>query len=98
MAKLNIINDQVAGLPRIGWAKGKPTMIVLYDTANPNSTVAGERAYMARNYKNAFYNAIAGEDGLHVLHDPSKGGERGAGHHTHNDANQIELIHTTNKD
>ena len=98
MAKLNIINDQVAGLPRIGWAKGKPTMIVLHDTANPNSTVAGERAYMARNYKNAFYHAIAGEDGLHVLHDPSKGGAWGAGHHTHNYAIHIELIHSKTKD
>lgn len=94
---VKIFNKQVPGLPTIKWANGKPTMIVLHDTANPTSTVAGERNFMSNNYRNAFYHAIVDEEGMHIFHDPSRGGAWGAGRHMHNYAIHIELLHSKTK-
>lgn len=94
---VKIIDEQVSGLPTIKWANGKPTMIVLHDTANPNSTASGERNYMANNYRNAFYHMLADHNGMHVFHDPSKGGAWGAGPSMHNYAIHIELLHAKNQ-
>lgn len=91
---VKIYNKEVSGLPRISWARGKPTVVVAHDTANPNSTVTGERNYMAAHWRNAFYHYIVDENGMHMLHNPNKGGAWGAGPSMHNYAIHVELIHS----
>src|SRR5699024_7426 len=87
----------IKGLPVIPWANGKPTVIVAHETANDNSAVDGERAFMSRNYMNAFYHYIADEKGLHMFHNPAIGGAWGSGPSMHNYAIHVELIRSKNK-
>jgi len=94
---VKLIDRQVSGLPKISWARGKPTVIVAHETANPNSSVEGEIKYMANNYKSAFYHYIAGEDGFYMLHNPDIGGAWGAGPSMHNYAIHVELIRSSTK-
>jgi len=94
---VKIIRQPVNHLPIIPWALGKPTCIVAHEVANDKSTVAGERNYMSNNYNNAFYHAIAGEDGFYIFHDPSKGGAWGAGPSMHKYAIHVELIRSSTK-
>jgi len=94
---VKIINRQVKGLPKINWARGKPTVIVAHETANPTSTVNGEINFMTNNYKKAFYHYIAGEDGFYMVHNPDTGGAWGAGPSMHNYAIHVELIRSSTK-
>lgn len=96
---VKLVNRQVPGLPIVPWATGKPSCIVLHDTANDsdNGKYEGERNYMANHWQNAFYHLIAGEADVAILHDPAKGGAWGAGPSMHHYAIHIELVHSNNK-
>jgi len=94
---VKIINRQVKGLPKISWARGKPTVIVAHETANPTSKIEGEISFMTNNYKKAFYHYIAGEDGFYMVHNPDIGGAWGAGPSMHNYAIHVELIRSSTK-
>lgn len=94
-----LVNRQVAGLPTIAWAEGKPTAIVLHETANDsnNGSYEGDINYMARNWRNAFFHAIAGENNTAVVHDPEIGGAWGSGPSMHAYAIHIELVRSSTK-
>ncbi|MHC5374810.1 GBS Bsp-like repeat-containing protein, partial [Enterococcus sp. LJL120] len=51
----------------------RPLGIVVHETANPNSTIEGEIAYMDRNWQNAFVHAFADQNQVIEIHDPSYG-------------------------
>ncbi|WP_143463955.1 peptidoglycan recognition protein family protein [Levilactobacillus enshiensis] len=68
-ASANSINDYIAsqnyatpqittniwsGFPKNSYRYGKPEGVVVHETANPNSTIYNEIAYMKNNYQNAF--------------------------------------------
>ncbi|UTH14779.1 N-acetylmuramoyl-L-alanine amidase [Macrococcus equipercicus] len=60
--KYAIITDHTKGLPQIPYRNGvgRPEGVVGHETANPNSTIDGEIAYMRANWQNAFVHAYAG--------------------------------------
>lgn len=51
------------GFPKNKYNTGKPKGVVVHETANPNSTIYNEIAFMKRNYRNAF---------VHTFIDSSK--------------------------
>lgn len=50
----------VTGLPEIPFNGGSPTAVVMHFTDNFNSTPDSERAWMAKNYENAFVHEFIG--------------------------------------
>lgn len=52
----NITSSIWGGFPKNAYRKGtgKPEGVVVHETANPNSTIYNEIAYMKKNYNNAF--------------------------------------------
>lgn len=79
-ASANSINDYIAnqnygtptitksiwsGFPKLAYRNGKPEGVVIHETANPNSTIYNEIAYMERNYQNAFVHTFI--DGSRII-------------------------------
>lgn len=97
---VKIVNKQVVGLPKLPWANGKPTVIVMHETANNsnNGSYTGEINFMTNNWRNAFYHAIAGESDVAQLHNPDIGGAWGAGPSMHKYAIHIELVRSSTKE
>lgn len=79
-ASANRINDYIAsqnygtptitksiwsGFPKNKYRYGKPEGVVVHETANPNSTIYNEIAYMQRNYQSAFVHTFV--DGSRII-------------------------------
>ena len=62
-----IEEDYTSYFPKYGYRNGvgKPEGIVVHDTANDNSTIDGEIAFMKRNYNSAFVHAFV--DGNRIV-------------------------------
>ncbi|WP_159101138.1 peptidoglycan recognition protein family protein [Listeria grandensis] len=62
-AAVNIQKQHMNGLPKTAFANGvgKPSMIVLHETANSKATIENEVSYMSRNWKNAFVHAFVSD-------------------------------------
>ncbi|WP_172440262.1 N-acetylmuramoyl-L-alanine amidase family protein [Listeria newyorkensis] len=62
-AAVNIQKQHINGLPKTAYANGvgKPSMIVLHETANNSATIENEVSYMSRNWQNAFVHAFASD-------------------------------------
>lgn len=96
---VQIVNREIPGLPKIPWAKGKPTCIVLHETANnsDNGRYEGEVNYMRNHWENAFVHFFTGEQNTAMVHDPAKGGAWGAGPSMHNYGIHFELCRSSTK-
>ncbi|MBC2106157.1 peptidoglycan recognition protein family protein [Listeria booriae] len=62
-ATVSIQKQHISGLPKTAFANGvgKPSMIVLHETANSNATIENEVSYMSRNWQNAFVHAFVSD-------------------------------------
>ena len=62
-----IEEDYTSYFPKYGYRNGvgRPEGIVVHDTANDNSTIDGEIAFMKRNYNSAFVHAFV--DGNRII-------------------------------
>ena len=77
--------------------KGRPTMVINHDTANPNSTIDGEIAYMTRNQESAFVHEFVDGNRMIGIADTDyiswgsgpQGNARGV---------QVEQVHVHSKD
>lgn len=96
---VKIVNKQVSALPRIPWATGKATAIILHETANDsdNGRWTGEVNYMRNNWRNAFVHFFTGEQDTAMTHDPAKGGAWGAGPAMHAYGIHFELCRSSTK-
>lgn len=70
---------------------GEVEGVVAHETANNNSTITGEIAYMARNNTNAFVHAFADDSRVIEIHNPSYGAW-GAGPYANQRFVHIELV------
>lgn len=50
--------NRVPGLPQNGYAGGKPSMIILHETANQTSTLQNERDYVGNHWGDAFFHYL----------------------------------------
>lgn len=78
-----------------GSTQNKPHGIVIHETANPNSTIENEIAYMDRNWRNAFVHAFVDQSKIIEIHDPSYGAW-GAGREANKYFMHIELVEHPN--
>ncbi|UXV31489.1 N-acetylmuramoyl-L-alanine amidase [Mammaliicoccus sciuri] len=60
------VEDFSSHIPKIPYRNGvgKPEGIVAHETANPNSTIQGEIAYMKNNYESAFVHAFVDDNNI----------------------------------
>lgn len=76
--------------------QAKPNGIVIHETANPNSTIWGEIAYMDSHWENAFVHAFVDENNIVEIHDPSYGAW-GAGRIANRYFMHVELVEHGNR-
>lgn len=77
--------------------KGRPTMIINHDTANPNSTIDGEIGYMTRNQEAAFVHEFV--DGTRMIGIADTDYLAwGAGPQGNGRGVQVEQVHVHSKD
>lgn len=76
--------------------QAKPNGIVIHETANPNSTIWGEIAYMDSHWDNAFVHAFVDENNIIEIHDPSYGAW-GAGRIANRYFMHVELVEHGNQ-
>ncbi|WP_325886023.1 GW dipeptide domain-containing protein [Mammaliicoccus fleurettii] len=62
----NYVEDFSSHIPKIPYRNGvgKPEGVIAHETANPNSTIHGEIAYMKNNYENAFVHAFVDDNNI----------------------------------
>ncbi|WP_275589709.1 GW dipeptide domain-containing protein [Mammaliicoccus sp. D-M17] len=62
----NYVEDFSSHIPKIPYRNGvgKPEGVIAHETANPNSTIHGEIAYMKNNYENAFVHAFIDDNNI----------------------------------
>lgn len=90
-----IEEDYTSYFPKYGYRNGvgKPEGIVVHDTANDNSTIDGEIAFMKRNYNSAFVHAFV--DGNRIVETaPTDYLSWGAGPNANNRFINVEIVHT----
>ncbi|MGK9045075.1 GW dipeptide domain-containing protein, partial [Mammaliicoccus vitulinus] len=60
------VEDFSSHIPKIPYRHGvgKPEGIIAHETANPNSTIHGEIAYMKNNYQSAFVHAFVDDNNI----------------------------------
>ena len=94
-----IEEDYTSYFPKYGYRNGvgRPEGIVVHDTANDNSTIDGEIAYMKRNYNNAFVHAFV--DGNRIVETaPTDYLSWGAGYYGNQRFINVEIVHTHDYD
>ena len=91
---MQIVRDRIPGFPQVPYAIGKPTMIVLHETANPTATIDNEVAYVKRNWQNANFHYIVDANKAVEVTDPDYMGG-GAGPNANPYAIHIELVRNT---
>lgn len=77
--------------------KGHPTMIINHDTANPNSNIDGEIAYMIRNQESAFVHEFVDGNRMIGIADTDYLAW-GAGPQGNGRGVQVEQVHVHSKD
>lgn len=77
--------------------KGHPTMIINHDTANPNSNIDGEIAYMTRNQESAFVHEFVDGNRMIGIADTDYLAW-GAGPQGNGRGVQVEQVHVHSKD
>ncbi|MDT3995495.1 GW dipeptide domain-containing protein [Mammaliicoccus fleurettii] len=62
----NYVEDFSSHIPKIPYRNGvgKPEGVIAHETANPNSTIHGEIAYMKNNYESAFVHAFVDDNNI----------------------------------
>lgn len=91
---MQIIKDYIPGFPQEPYALGRPTMIVLHETANPTATIDNEVAYVKRNWQVAnFHYIVDANKAVEVTNPDYIGG--GAGPYANPYAIHIELVRNT---
>jgi len=91
--------DHIGHLTKFNYRNGfgKPEGIVAHETANNNSTITGEIAFMSRNHKNAFVHAFV--DGSRIIEvHPTDIGAWGAGRYANERFIHVELVRVNNFD
>lgn len=94
-----IEEDYTSYFPKYGYRNGvgRPEGIVVHDTANDNSTIDGEIAFMKRNYTNAFVHAFV--DGNRIIETaPTDYLSWGAGPYGNQRFINVEIVHTHDYD
>ncbi|WLV24155.1 N-acetylmuramoyl-L-alanine amidase [Aciduricibacillus chroicocephali] len=79
------------GFPKFSYRYNKPEGVVAHETANPNSTIDGEIAYMTRNYNNAFVHAFVDSGNVIEIH-PTNYGAWGGGYYANQRFIHVELV------
>lgn len=74
---------------------GKAEGVVAHETANNNSTITGEIAYMSKNHKNAFVHAFVDHNRIIEIH-PSELGAWGGGRYANERFVHVELVRVHN--
>lgn len=77
--------------------KGRPTMVINHDTANPNSNINGEIAYMTRNQEAAFVHEFVDGNRMIGIADTDYLAW-GAGPQGNGRGVQVEQVHVHSKD
>ncbi|WP_029276826.1 GW dipeptide domain-containing protein [Carnobacterium jeotgali] len=87
------ITKQFTQFPKFDYrnGNGQAEGIVIHETANKNSTIHGEIAYMRQNYENAFVHAFVDKDNIIQIH-PADYAVWGAGKQANPRFYQIELV------
>lgn len=87
------ITKQVTQFPKFDYrnGNGQAEGIVIHETANKNSTIHGEIAYMKQNYENAFVHAFVDKENIIQIH-PADYAVWGAGKQANPRFYQIELV------
>lgn len=60
-----------SGFPKNSYRNGKPEGVVVHETANPNSTIYNEIAYMKSNYQNAFVHTFIDSTNIINIANPA---------------------------
>ncbi|MBC1247358.1 peptidoglycan recognition protein family protein [Listeria booriae] len=96
-AAVNIQKQHMNGLPKTAFANGvgKPSMIVLHETANSNATIENEVSYMSRNWQNAFVHAFVSDSKVIEVADTNYTAW-GAGANANRYAIHVELVRKGN--
>jgi len=68
---IGITRDRIPGIPQSNYVGGKPSMIILHETANQSSTIDNEVAYVKRTWDDAFYHYLASWNKVVEVADPS---------------------------
>lgn len=94
----NIVTNYKPQFPKFGYAEGigKPRGIVIHETANPNSTIWNEIAYMSNNYNSAFVQTFADANNIIEIH-PTDYAAWGCGPNGNPYFVQIELVEHNNR-
>ena len=87
------ITKQITQFPKFDYrnGNGQAEGIVIHETANKNSTIHGEIAYMKQNYENAFVHAFVDKENIIQIH-PADYAVWGAGKQANPRFYQIELV------
>jgi len=87
------IKQQITQFPKFDYrnGNGQAEGIVIHETANKNSTIHGEIAYMKQNYENAFVHAFVDKENIIQIH-PADYAVWGAGKQANPRFYQIELV------
>ncbi|UXV43133.1 glucosaminidase domain-containing protein [Staphylococcus simulans] len=89
--------DYSSYIPKYNYRYGKPEGIVIHDTANENSTLNNEVAYMKNNWQNAFVHGFV--DGNRIVETANTDYLAwGAGPVANERYIHMELVHTHDKD
>lgn len=67
---VQIIKNRIPGVPSMAYAGGKPTMVILHETANQTSTIENEASYVKRNWQNAFFHYIVDHTKAYEMSNP----------------------------
>ncbi|MBC1235185.1 peptidoglycan recognition protein family protein [Listeria booriae] len=96
-AAVNIQKQHMDGLPKTAFANGvgKPSMIVLHETANSSATIENEVSYMSRNWQNAFVHAFVSDSKIIEVADTNYTAW-GAGASANRYAIHVELVRKGN--
>lgn len=89
--------DYSSNIPKYSYRYGKPEGIVIHDTANENSTLNNEVAYMKNNWRNAFVHGFV--DGNRIVETANTDYLAwGAGPVANERFIHMELVHTHDRD
>lgn len=81
----------------MNYVGNKPQLVIIHETANDNSTLDGEIAYMVRNQESAFVHSFVSDSQLKTIADKSKKAW-GSGPYGNQDGIQIEQTRVKSKD
>lgn len=93
---MRITKKHIPGVVRNSYVGGKPTTIVLHETANQHSTIDNESDFVDRNWQNAFFHYLVTDSAIYEKADP-RYLAWGAGPNINGYAIHIELVRNNGK-